>query len=286
MAVPPLIDEADFREVQRLLHSRNPKVTPPRVVSGPTLLTGIAVCAACGGGMILRTGNSSSGRSYHYYTCSTKARQGPVGCRGVAVRMDRLDAVVFDFLLSDLLASDRLELLMAPLLTHRDAWTERRRAHVADLRQRSADAGLKLRRLYEAVENGILTDTDRMFGERVAELNALRDQADADATRIAAIVDQATPPLAAGNLRVIAVTARSRLRNGAIAMRRPHVRALVQRIEVVSKEEMRVRGSRNALLKALITASGGRMAAVPGRLALAWRNTPDADDSYAMTLPL
>ncbi|MDE2320232.1 MAG: zinc ribbon domain-containing protein [Rhodospirillales bacterium] len=34
---------------------RAPRVTPPRIVNGPCLLTGLAVCAICGGGMMLRT---------------------------------------------------------------------------------------------------------------------------------------------------------------------------------------------------------------------------------------
>lgn len=42
--------------------SRSPAMTPPRVVSGPTLLTGTCFCAACGGAMALRTGNSGRHR--------------------------------------------------------------------------------------------------------------------------------------------------------------------------------------------------------------------------------
>jgi hypothetical protein len=45
--VPPLIDQAAFDAVQAHLRARNPKVTPARVVSGPTLLTGICFCADC-----------------------------------------------------------------------------------------------------------------------------------------------------------------------------------------------------------------------------------------------
>jgi hypothetical protein len=45
--VPPLIDQATFDAVQTHLRARNPKVTPARVVSGPTLLTGICFCADC-----------------------------------------------------------------------------------------------------------------------------------------------------------------------------------------------------------------------------------------------
>ena len=41
VAVPPLIDQDDLRRRAGASAARNPKVTPPRVVSGPTLLTGI-----------------------------------------------------------------------------------------------------------------------------------------------------------------------------------------------------------------------------------------------------
>jgi hypothetical protein len=85
--VPPLIDQATFDAVQTHLHARNPKVTPARVVSGPTLLTGICFCANCGGAMTLRTGK---GGRYRYYTCSIKAPagrnwlQGPLDSHGKA----------------------------------------------------------------------------------------------------------------------------------------------------------------------------------------------------------
>ena len=48
MAVPPLIDRETFDAVQARLKSRQPMVTPARVTSGPTLLTGICFCAKCG----------------------------------------------------------------------------------------------------------------------------------------------------------------------------------------------------------------------------------------------
>jgi DNA invertase Pin-like site-specific DNA recombinase len=81
--VPPLIDEAAFAAVQAHLRSRNPKVTPARVVSGPTLLTGICFCAGCGGAMTLRTGKSGRCR---YYTCSIKAGRGRLAARAAQSR--------------------------------------------------------------------------------------------------------------------------------------------------------------------------------------------------------
>jgi site-specific DNA recombinase len=75
IAVPvePIIDAATFDAVQVALRAKNPKAMPPRVITGPILLTGIATCASCGGGMTLRTGKS--GR-YRYYACATCAQKG------------------------------------------------------------------------------------------------------------------------------------------------------------------------------------------------------------------
>ena len=47
VGVEPIIDPAVFDGVQSMLKARNPRVTPPRVVSGPILLTGLATCADC-----------------------------------------------------------------------------------------------------------------------------------------------------------------------------------------------------------------------------------------------
>jgi site-specific DNA recombinase len=78
VAVPPLIDQTTFDAVQAHLRSRNPKVTPARVVSGPTLLTGICFCADCGGAMTLRTGKG--GRAI----ATTPARSRPGRARPAA----------------------------------------------------------------------------------------------------------------------------------------------------------------------------------------------------------
>ncbi len=42
--VEPIIDAATFDALQAALRPRNPKAMPPRVVTGPILLTGIATC--------------------------------------------------------------------------------------------------------------------------------------------------------------------------------------------------------------------------------------------------
>jgi site-specific DNA recombinase len=152
MTVPPIIDTAEFEAVQALLKSRSPALTAPRVVSGPTLLTGICFCAGCGMAMTLRTGK---GGRYRYYTCSTKVRQGETGCTGRTVPMHKLDTLVADHIEQRLLQPARLESILSSVLDRRKERAERRTAHIAELRKRASEADAKLKRLYDAIENGV-----------------------------------------------------------------------------------------------------------------------------------
>src|SRR4051812_1036248 len=145
--VPPIIDVAEFEAVQTLLKVRSPAMTAPRVVSGPTLLTGICFCAGCGGAMTLRTGKS--GR-YRYYTCCTNAGQGETGCKGRTIPMDKLDSVVAEHIEHRLLQPKRLEQILSRVLDRREELAERRRAHIAELRKRASEAEAKLKRLRAA----------------------------------------------------------------------------------------------------------------------------------------
>jgi site-specific DNA recombinase len=180
MAAPPIIDAGEFEAVQALLKTRSPVLTAPRITSGPTLLTGICFCAGCGKAMTLRTGK---GGRYRYYTCSTKARQGETGCKGRTVPMDKLDRVVADHIEQRLLQPKRLEEILSSVLHRREERAERRTTHIAELRKRASETDAKLKRLYDAIENGVADLSDPMLKDRITELKAIRDQARADAER-------------------------------------------------------------------------------------------------------
>jgi site-specific DNA recombinase len=232
MAVPPIIDAGEFEVVQALLKTRSPALTAPRIVSGPTLLTGICFCAACGKAMTLRTGK---GGRYRYYTCSTKARQGEAGCMGRTVPMDKLDSLVADHIERRLLQPARLERILSSVLDRRKERAERRTAHIAELRKRAAEADAKLKRLYDAIENGIADLADPMLKDRVAELKAIRDQARADAERAEDAIERLGPSVTPQALKTFARQARRRMRTESDGYRRDHLRALAQRVEVDAK---------------------------------------------------
>jgi site-specific DNA recombinase len=123
VGVPPIIERQTFNEVQRTLKARNPRTTPPRVTTGPVLLTGLAHCACCGSAMTMRTGTSKTGKIYRYYSCSGAARMGKTACNGRSIQMDKLDQLVTSHIADRLLVPDRITDLLAEIIE--------RRGHVA-----------------------------------------------------------------------------------------------------------------------------------------------------------
>jgi site-specific DNA recombinase len=282
--VPPLIDQATFDAVQAHLRARNPRVTPARVVSGPTLLTGICFCADCGGAMTLRTGK---GGRYRYYTCSIKARQGETDCKGRSIPMEKLDSLVAEYLADRLLQPERLEEMLASVLDRRQERTERRREHIAELNKRAAETELRLKRLYDAIESGVADLEDPALKERIVSLKAIRDQAQADSDRAQAMAESAgqqaiTPAM----VQKFARSARERIRIEGGGYRREHLRALAQRVEVAD-EEVRIMGSKGDLLRTLATASGVK-SATPGvrSSVLSWRRERNWDPTFSRRISL
>ncbi|MCO6178343.1 recombinase family protein [Ciceribacter sp. RN22] len=263
--VPPIIDRETFDAVQNLLKARNPKVMPARVVSGPTMLTGLIYCAKCGGAMTIRTGK---GGRYRYYACSTKARQGPTACEGMTVPMEKLDDLVADHLEKQLLRPERLETILAAVLDRREEHAERRREHIAELNKRSAESELRLKRLYDAIEGGIADLDDPALKDRIDGLKAIRDQAKADADRAQAMLQNSgQKAVTLQMLRKFAATARQRIRLEGGGYRRDHLRALAQRVEV-AEGEVRITGSKSRLLQTLVSGSGANSVPTQG---LTWR---------------
>ena len=272
--VPPIIDRETFEAVQALLKARHPTVTPSAVISGPTLLTGLIHCAKCGGAMTIRTGK---GGRYRYYACSTKARQGPTACEGMAVPMEKLDDLVASHLEDRLLQPERLEAILATILDRRQERSERQRERIAELNRRAAESEARLKRLYDAIEAGVADLDDPALKDRIDGLKAIRDQARADAERVQAMLQHSgsqavTPQMLSKFTR----TARQRIRLEEGGYRRDHLRALAQRVEV-AEGEVRIMGSKTRLLQTLLANGGANAVPTQG---LKWRRGWDSNPRY------
>jgi hypothetical protein len=173
------------------------------------------------------------------------------------------------------------------VLDRREERAERRTAHIATLRKRSAEADAKLKRLYDAIENGIADLSDPMLKDRVGELKAIRDQARADAERAQGAIERTGPSITPQALKTFARQARKRMRTESGGYRRDHLRALAQRVEV-DAQELRIMGSKSELLRTLVAASSVKTAGfgVPSSVPK-WRARRDSNsDRGAASLPL
>jgi hypothetical protein len=182
--IPPILPLELVQKVQARLARNNPKVTPPRIVNGPTLLSGLATCASCGAGMT-RTGTRRRNRSYTYYTCAGCHEKGKSVCRGRHVPMAKLDALIIENIKERLFAPERLAKILESLLENQHAKNRSVEDRRAALMSELAATNERLNRLYRAIENGIV-DLDSQLKERVEALKTQRDLAQASLDRIAA----------------------------------------------------------------------------------------------------
>ena len=273
IAVPSIIDEETFQTVQARLGQRNPRQTPARVVSGPTLLTGIARCGCpdCGGAMTIRTGKSGQ---YRYYACSRRATRGETACTGRSIRMEKLDGIVLDTLQERVLAPDRLPELLTAFLEKSDESDQRRREELALLRAAKTNSEGALNRLYELVESGLASPSDRDFAERLTHhrqrIAALTADIASLERQLASSQRRITPDVIGRFGKLL----REGLRADNPALRQAYTRLLIDEV-TVEADRVQIRGSRKALERAVITSTSGGTK-VPS-FAREWRTRQDSN---------
>jgi site-specific DNA recombinase len=273
--MPAIITRETFDAVQTTLRLRNPRTTPPRVITGPILLTGLAYCA-CGGAMTLRTGTSKSGKVHRYYTCSSCNRHGKTLCKGRSVKMDRLDEVVTDTVATKLLNPDRLAGMLAALAEKRAEAAATVDARVEKLEQEAQQAQDRLTRLYRMVEEGI-AEMDDLLRERISSLKAERQRATEALDRIR-LSSRPQFRISRELIERFAVAMREKLTQGEIPFRKAYLGSVVDRVEV-HDGLIRVMGRNDALEKAVTSEGGGGDQGVRS-FVRNWRRGRDSNPRY------
>jgi hypothetical protein len=105
------------------------------VTTGPILLTGLAVCATCNGGMTLRTGTSKTGAIHRYYACSICARKGKTVCKGRSIPMAKLDTLVTTSLTEQPFQPEHLAMILSSLPSRRSEKADAVNARVIALQR-------------------------------------------------------------------------------------------------------------------------------------------------------
>ena len=227
--VPTLLSSHRFEQVQLKLAQNNPRITAPRIVNGPVLLTGLAVCASCGAGMT-RTGTRRRNRSYSYYSCAGCHQKGKSVCGGRHIPMAKLDALIVENVKDSLLGPGRLTKILEALVNRQGAKAsaveDRRTALEAELVQKDE----KLKRLYRAIEDGIV-ELDPELKDRIRTLKTEREIAQASLDRIR-IQNSSRVAITPYQLEAFSRLMRERLDNGDTQARKAYLRSVISYIEV------------------------------------------------------
>lgn len=245
LSVPAIVDPDLFDAAQRLKIEQRPDKRAPRVVNGPTLLTGLAVCEKCGEGMMLRTGK---GGRYRYLTCARAATKG-VGCRH-SVKMENIDAAVLKAVSDRVFAAARLRTILQAMLDQSNGSRAAVEAEIAQHRAARTDATTRLRRLYDTIEAGIADLDDPELKQRIdlAKLQVREAERLAEALSQRLNINKAVITDAA--MKKFADTARARLRDSDPSFRRNWLHLFVDRV-VVGPDKIVIRGSKQALFSVI-----------------------------------
>ncbi len=245
--IPKIISLDLFDAVQERLKRNSPKVTPPRVVNGPTLLTGIAVCGSCGAGMT-RTGTRRGDKAYTYYSCAACHQKGKSVCKGRHVPEAQLDTQVIEGLKQKLFTPERMgKVLLSLRQRHaaRDATVvERRRVLKVELNEIRS----KLDRLYLAIENGVIELDDDIKG-RIGSLKERRDIIEASLARVTQNIG-ASFELDSDRIAKFSDLMQRKLDDGDVKTRRTYLSSVIDRIEV-DDDAIRVFGRKDVLADAI-----------------------------------
>ncbi len=243
--IPPLIDRPVFKAVADKRHARSPAVTPSRVVSSPTLLTGLLKCDNCGAGMTTATGK---GGRYRYYKCNTRIGQSSNACCTPAVSMAKMDNLVLNAFADKVLTTERMKEMLREMKQHLKNAHARQGDVLMPLQKELNDLETATNRLYEAVEKGLLP-MDETLRERAQKNKARRE---AVLIEIAGARRQKEMPislLTAGQLESFSSALRTRVLNREGGFSKRYLREFVNEIRFDGKRVV-MRGKKSSLLAA------------------------------------
>ena len=242
----PIIRPERFDAVEQRRRMRAPDVTPPRIVSSPTLLTGLLKCAECGAGMTLATGK---GGRYRWYKRNTRIGQSIHACTTPAVPMGKLDAAVLGALADKVLTVDRLkEMVPEPRSRMKTVQASQDEA-VQTLQRELAELELGTSRLYEAVEKGILP-MDSKLSDRAQKLKARRESILVEIAGARPAKEMPLASITGAQIAAFSEALRARLLEGGGGFAKWYLRPFVDEVRF-DGERLKMRGGKAARLAAV-----------------------------------
>ena len=252
--IPQIVDQLTFDAAQAQIERQHPFKTAPRRTNNPVLLSGLALCDACGKPVRIATGKSGA---YRYYKCGTRLDRGQACCSGCSIPEAQLDSIVVDAVVERVLNPERMRQILPQLIDRVRKSSGETEQRLRALRNQRAGLKHKQKRLLALIEDGKL-EIDEQVSERLAEHRTAIRGLDAQIARLeasAASPIEAVPEAQAGRF---AEKLKARLTDAEhAAFRKAYLGLVVEEVRLGSNQ-ITIKGSNTALANAAIADQRGR----------------------------
>ena len=228
-AFPAIVSKTQFKQVNKIMRSRGPKITHPRRVGSTFLLSGLVKCYRCKRAL---SGRYSSRSTFPYYVCHSFMKRGPGACDSPRVDARHFEELVVSSIRSNILTEGNIRNLVKVVDEQMDgvAGEQRKRQTIES---ELSDVRGRLDRLYDLVET--TTEFNMAdFTHRIRDHRERQERLESAAEGARAILAQRREVL--DDVRTITAYAQDMskfLRKSELTERRAFIETFVKEIELL-----------------------------------------------------
>jgi site-specific DNA recombinase len=272
--VASIVDEITFDKVAARRHARQPRKIPAQRLASNALLIGIIKCGHCGSSMTQASGKS--GR-YRYYKCTTRISKGATQCTSRNLSKDIIEKKVLSILADKVFTPNRVAIMLRELSKRLRASRTVENARLLELTRELGKVDEGSRRLYEAVEKGLIP-LDSSLQERSHKLQARRHEILIERASIKDAGEIPLKSLTSTHTAAFTRALRTRLLDTGSEFGKAYLNLLVDEIRL-DGNELRIKGSFQALARVFTQANGRKLGEVPSSIP-DWRPHGDSNPGY------
>ncbi len=182
-AFPSIVSKAQFRRVNKLMHSRAPKRTHPRRVGSTYLLSGLVKCHKCKRAL---SGQDAKSGQFAYYVCQSLIKQGSGSCDSPRLNARRFEELVVERIRDNILTESSITNLVKVVDEEMDGIAAEQRQRLETVEAELEEVKRKLARVWHFIENSDIEMADA--SDRIKEHRERQERLEEAAAEARAIL--------------------------------------------------------------------------------------------------
>ena len=182
-AFPSIVSKAQFRRVNKLMHSRAPKRTHPRRVGSTYLLSGLVKCHKCKRAL---SGQDAKSGQFAYYVCQSLIKQGSGACDSPRLNARRFEELVVERIRDNILTESSITQLVKVVDEEMDGIAAEQRKRLETVETELEEVKRKLARVWHFIENSDIEMADA--SDRIREHRERQERLEESAAEARAIL--------------------------------------------------------------------------------------------------